>query len=101
MNDIPILGAPEPGPDAASAAQRAELAPRMHVPHPLWCGPCIVEARTAELVRQQPPPIHPAVTIMNGTAICDVEGRHRILVQTPGSSIVVAQPGLIPPGMLN
>lgn len=60
----------------------------------LMCAPCISDARTAELLHQPPQEIHPAATIMQGTAICDVPGRHRITVQTPGSSLIIPQNGM-------
>lgn len=64
------------------------------LPTMLLCAPCISDARTAELLHQPPQEIHPAATIMSGTAICDVPGRHRITVNTPGSSLLIAQPGM-------
>lgn len=70
-----------------------ETAPTLRLPG-LWCAPCISEARIAEMLHQPPQPIHPAATIMQGAAICDVPGRHRMTVQTPGSSLLIAQPGM-------
>lgn len=63
----------------------------------LLCGPCISDARTAELLNRPPEEIHPAVTVLGGTAICDRPGRHRINVQLPGSTLIIPQNGM--PGL--
>lgn len=65
----------------------AQLKPRA-VPGALLCFLCINDARTAEALGREPEPIHPAATITNGMAICDVEGRHRIVVKTNSGLIV-------------
>lgn len=45
----------------------------------LQCSACIQDARNAEANGQISQPILPAATIVNGLALCDVEGRHRIV----------------------
>ena len=47
----------------------------------LLCAGCTQDARNMESAGKTPLPIHPAATIINGVAICDVEGRHRIVTQ--------------------
>ena len=47
----------------------------------LLCAGCTQDARNMESAGNIPLPIHPATTIINGVAICDVEGRHRIVTQ--------------------
>jgi hypothetical protein len=47
----------------------------------LSCAGCTQDARNMESAGNTPLPIHPAATIINGVAICDVEGRHRIVTQ--------------------
>lgn len=60
----------EPDPDARVQGPR---------PGMLWCASCIQQARDAEAAGRMPLPINPAATIAQGMAICDVEGRHRIV----------------------
>jgi hypothetical protein len=63
---------------------------------PLLCGACISDARNAEARKQPAPPILPASTIASGMAVCDVEGRHRIMPQVGGGLVM---PGGSIPGM--
>jgi hypothetical protein len=56
---------------------------------PLLCGACIADAR-----KQPALPILPAATIASGMAICDVEGRHRIMPQVGGGLVVPGQGGI-------
>lgn len=69
----------------------------------LWCALCIQDARNREAVGEIPLPIHPAATLINGNALCDVEGRHRIITPTQfaaqqASGLLL--PGQMPPGAL-
>lgn len=56
------------------------------------CFLCINQARTSEALGQEPPPILPASTVTQGMAICDAEGRHRILIP-PGAASGLVLPG--------
>lgn len=58
----------------------------------LLCFLCINEARTAEALGREPRPIRPAATITQGMAICDAEGRHRIVIP-PGAASGLVVPG--------
>ena len=62
----------------------------------LDCSSCIQEARNAEAMGQSPLPIHPARTLAAGLAICDVEGRHRIV--TPVQHAAAQASRLVLPG---
>jgi hypothetical protein len=69
----------------------------------LLCSSCIQEARNAEASGHAPLPIHPARTLAAGLAICDVEGRHRIVTPVQHAAaqasklLLPGQPGQLPP----
>lgn len=66
----------------------------------LACTFCVLEAKQAAIRKLPEPEKHPAAIIANGMGMCDV--RH--CIQPPeaqASSLLIAQPGQIPPGMLN
>lgn len=73
----------------------------------LQCSACIQDARNAEASGQTPLPILPAATIVNGLALCDVEGRHRIVtavqaaVAQRSGILLPGQGGQMPPGRLS
>lgn len=66
----------------------------------LLCAQCIQDSRNAEAAGQMAKPIHPAVTMVQGMAICDVEGRHRIVTaiqHVAAQSSRLLLPGQLPP----
>lgn len=63
--------------------------------HGFQCAACIQDARNAEAAGQPIPEIHPAATVINGNAICDAEGRHRIV--TPQQAMAQQASGLLIP----
>ncbi|MGH3436859.1 MAG: hypothetical protein ACRDRN_10385 [Sciscionella sp.] len=69
----------------------------------LWCAGCIQDARNREAMGEIPLQIHPARTVINGLAVCDADGRHRIVTavqfaaQQAGGLLL---PGQLPPGGL-
>lgn len=78
--------------DNAIRALDAEVASR---PIQLQCAACIQDARNLEAAGQPMLPILPAVTVVNGLALCDVEGRHRIM--TPAQAMAQQASGLLLP----
>lgn len=65
----------------------------------LSCSACIQDARNSEAAGQTARPILPAATIINGLALCDVEGRHRIV--TAVQHAVAQRSGILLPGQNN
>ncbi|SRR5579883_1988724 len=65
-------------------------------PGALLCASCIQNARDAEAAGRMPLPIYPASTVVQGIALCDVEGRHRIV--TAVQHAVAQRSSLILPG---
>lgn len=77
----------------------------MHnTPGALMCSNCIQDARNAEAMGRMPLPIYPAKTIAQGLAICDVEGRHRIVTAVQHAAAQASRlilPGQQPMGGAN
>lgn len=73
---------------AAPAIPEKPAAPALRL---LWCAMCLQDKVDREAARLDPLPVHPAVTIVGGNAICNVKGRHQIVASQ--SAAVLLQPG--------
>lgn len=89
-------------------AKTLDLQPAAAITAPvLQCSACIQDQRNAEANGEPPKPILPAATVVNGLALCDVEGRHRIVtavqaaVAQRSSILLPGQNGQMPPGMMS
>lgn len=85
--------------DMADALGEVEPDPNATGRPALRCAPCIQDARNAEATGQIPLPILPGTTIINGLAVCDVEGRHRVV--TAVQHAVAQRSGILLPGQNN
>ncbi len=70
---------------------------RQPEPAQLQCAACLQQAADAEALGKTPEPILPAVTVVQGMAICNE--RHRIVSQaTAAGSLLIPQNGHLPGG---
>ena len=65
-------------------------------PPTLVCTLCLIEAKQAAVAGQLPAPVESGVVMAQGMLLCEI--RHTINVGTP--SLLIAQPGQMPNGML-
>lgn len=79
-----------------AAAQRLSTVVAQPPAPVLQCAACLQQAADAHALRQPIPPVHPAATIVQGMAICNVT--HRIVSQaTAASALLVPPRGHLPP----
>lgn len=101
LDGLQMIGVPERPPAwgvgeapgwSAPAVPERPVAPALRVS---WCALCLQEAANRKSAGLEPDTVHPAVTTINGNAICNVDGRHKIVAAV---AALLHQPGELPPG---
>lgn len=104
LDGLEILGVPQRGPVwelpggvrpaerlSAPALPDGPVVPALRLS---YCAMCLQEAANRRGVGLEPLTVHPAVTVIAGNAVCNVDGRHKIVA---AEAAVLHQPGHLPP----
>lgn len=88
---LPAFDLPEAPGYSAPAVSEGPVAPALRLS---YCAMCLQEAANRRGAGLEPLTVHPAVTVIAGNAVCNVDGRHKIVAAT---AHILHQAGHLPP----